>query len=209
MARSIWSGSIEELEAFDPKATRTIDIQEFVEVAEIDPIYYQATYYLVPDCGATKAYALLVSAMADAKKVGIAKMVLRTKQYLCAIRPIKDVLVVSTMLYADEVIPESELEGLPSADAKPKQRELAMAEQLVQSLAAKFDPAKYQDDYREKVLRLIKAKAEGRKIVAPPQERKPAKVVNLMEALKASLAADRRHGRQAAAQTSRKRQKSA
>jgi DNA end-binding protein Ku len=218
--------SREELEAFDPKATRTIDIEEFVDLAEIDPIYYQTTYYLVPDRGATKAYVLLVNAMADAKKVGIAKIVLRTKQYLCAIRPIKDVLAVSTMLYADEVIPESELEGLPWAEAKPKQRELAMAQQLVQSLAAKFDPAKYKDDYREKVLQLIKAKAEGRKIVAPPQEKEPAKVINLMAALKASLAADRRqarserrteptaqgerrHRREAAKQTSRKRKKSA
>jgi len=219
--------SREELEEFDPKVTRTIDIEEFVDLAEIDPIYYQTTYYLVPDRGAAKAYALLVHAMNDAKKVGIAKVVLRTKQYLCAVRPMDDVLAVSTMLFADEIVPASKLEGLPSRDAQPKQRELAMAQQLIESLAAKFEPAKYKDEYRQKVLQFIRMKAEGQKIVAPPRERETgAKVVNLMDALKASLATagrrearseaktegargERRHRREAAKQTNRKRKKSA
>lgn len=219
--------SREELEEFDPKVTRTIDIEEFVELGQIDPIYYQTTYYLVPDRGAAKAYALLVQAMNAAQKVGIAKLVLRTKQYLCAVRPMDNVLAVSTMLFADEIVPASELEGLPSADAKPKERELAMAEQLIESLAAQFEPTKYKDEYREKVLQFIRMKAEGQKIVVAPREREAgAKVVNLMDALKASLAAagrreagseakteraegERRHRREAAKQTARMRKKSA
>src|SRR5262249_48044659 len=132
--------SREELEEFDPKVTHTIDIEEFVDLAEIDPVYYQTTYYLAPDRGAAKAYALLVQAMNDAGKVGIAKVIIRTKQYLCAVRPIDKLLAVSTMLFADEIVPASKLEGMPSSEAKPKERELAMAEQLIQSLAAKFEP---------------------------------------------------------------------
>lgn len=219
--------SREELEEFDPKVTHTIDIEEFVDLAEIDPVYYQTTYYLAPDRGAAKAYALLVQAMNDAGKVGIAKVVIRTKQYLCAVRPIDKLLAVSTMLFADEIVPASKLEGMPSSEAKPKERELAMAEQLIQSLAAKFEPTKYKDEYREKVLKFIRMRAEGQEIVVPPKEREVGgKVVNLMDALKASLEAagrrggtgkakaegatgERRHQRQAAKQTGRKGKKSA
>ncbi|HME90162.1 MAG TPA: Ku protein, partial [Myxococcaceae bacterium] len=123
------------------------------------------------------------------QKVGLARVVLRTKLYLCAVRPFGKVLALSTMLYADEVVPQSEVEGVPSADAKPKERELQIAQQLVDSLAARFEPRKFRDEYREKVLQLIEQKAEGREIKFPPPERAPAKVVNLMDALKASLAA--------------------
>ena len=178
----------EELQKFIPEATRTIDIEEFVELSEIDPIFYDHTYYLVPDKGAGKAYALLLGAMRDAGKVGIAKVVLRTKQYLCAVRPLEDALAMSTMLYADEVISPSELEGLPSASQHPKGKELEMAKTLVDSLAAKFEPEKFKDDYREKVLELIQKKAEGQEIVALEERaEKPSKVIDLMAALEASL----------------------
>jgi DNA end-binding protein Ku len=180
----------EELQAFNPKATKTIDIEDFVDLAQIDPIYYETTYYLVPDRGATKPYALLVEAMRRTNKVGVARFVLRTKQYLAAVRPLEHALAISTMLYADEVVAQDELEGLPETHAKPGERELKMAEQLIGSLAADFDITKYKDDYREQVLALLERKAEGEEIVAAePAEEPRGKVVNLMEALQKSLAA--------------------
>ena len=180
----------EELEAFNPKATKAIEIEDFVELPQIDPIYYASTYYLVPDRGAAKPYTLLREAMNRTNKVGVGRFVLRTKQYLAAVRPLGRALAISTMLYADEVVSQDELEGLPDAHAKPGERELKMAEQLIQSLAAEFDIGKYKDDYREQVLALLERKAEGEEIVAEaPAEEPRGKVVNLMEALQKSLAA--------------------
>ncbi len=122
----------EELEKFDPKATKSIDIEDFVELEEIDPIFFESTYYLAPDKGASKAYALLLAAMQKTGKVGIARLVLRTKQYLCAVRPKGDALVVSTMNYADEVVSADALEELPALkEFKPKEKELEMAEKLI------------------------------------------------------------------------------
>ena len=203
----------EELEAFNPRATKAIEIEDFVDLEQIDPIYYESTYYLVPDRGASKPYALLVEAMKKTGKVGVAKFVLRTKQYLCAVRPLGKALAVSTMLYADEVVSQDELEGLP--ESKPGERELKMAEQLIGSLESDFDIKKYKDDYREQVLALLERKAEGEEIVAAePAEAPRGKVVNLMDALQKSLAAAKDRGeirhkpephRRAAARTARKR----
>jgi len=180
----------EELEAFNPKATKAIEIEDFVELPQIDPIYYASTYYLVPDRGAAKPYALLREAMKRSNKVGIGRFVLRTKQYLAAVRPLGKALAISTMLYADEVVSQDELEGLPDAHAKPGEREMKMAEQLIESLGAEFDIRKYKDDYRQQVLALLERKAEGEEIVAEaPAEEPRGKVVNLMEALQKSLAA--------------------
>jgi len=180
----------EELEAFNPKATKAIEIEDFVELPQIDPIYYASTYYLVPDRGAAKPYTLLREAMKRTNKVGVGRFVLRTKQYLAAVRPLGRALAISTMLHADEVVSQDELEGLPDAHAKPGERELKMAEQLIESLAAEFDIGKYKDDYREQVLALLERKAEGEEIVAEaPAEEPRGKVVNLMEALQKSLAA--------------------
>ncbi|TMB41071.1 MAG: Ku protein, partial [Deltaproteobacteria bacterium] len=174
----------EELEAFNPRANKAIEIEDFVELAQIDPIYYESTYYLVPDRGAAKPYALLVEAMKRTHKVGIARFVLRTKQYLAAVRPLEHALAISTMLYADEVVSQDELEALPDAHTKPGERELKMAEQLIGSLAADFDIRKYKDDYREQVLALLERKAEGEEIVAQePAEEPRGKIVNLMDAL--------------------------
>ncbi|HEX9507304.1 MAG TPA: Ku protein [Myxococcales bacterium] len=184
--------SPEELEALDPKATRTIDIESFVDVAEIDPIYYDQTYYLAPDKGAAKAYGLLLGAMKSTEKVGIAQVVLRTKQRLCAVRPIGQALSMSVMIYNDEIVPTSKLDDLPSSEIKPRDQELKMAQQLIGSLSARFEPKKYKDEYRQKVLELIDRKQKGEKIAAPPQRRESAKVVNLLEALKASLEGGRR-----------------
>jgi DNA end-binding protein Ku len=182
----------EELEAFDPKATRTIEIRDFVALAEIDPIYYERTYWLVPEKTAAKAYRLLVEAMRAEGKVAVASFVLRTRESLCCVRPVEGALALSTMNRADEVVPASSLE-LPEAP-RPSPRELEMAGQLVSSLTAPFEPARYPDVYRERVLELVQRKAEGEAIEAPPPEEAPGRVVSLADALSASLAAARGRG---------------
>jgi DNA end-binding protein Ku len=184
----------EELEALDPKATRSIEIEDFVDLDQIDPVHYERPYYLVPERGAAKAYALLLQAMKDSNKVAIARMVLRTKQYLAAIRPMGDVLCLETLLYHDEVVPTEDLEGLPDSEVEISERELKMARQLIESLSTDFEPEKYHDEYRERVLDLIERKAEGQEIVTQPAAEEPTQAVDLMAALEASLAAakDRR-----------------
>ena len=182
----------DELDALDPKATRTIDIEEFVDLAEIDPIYYDHNYYLAPTAGGAKAYRLLLDAMRDAGKVGIGKVVLRSKQQLAALRPTDDVLTLTTMLWGDEVLPPDRLDEIDEiADAQATDRELKMAEQLIASLSADFDPAKFRDEYRERVLELIERKAAGEEIAVQPQSEEPAAAPDLMAALEASLAAVR------------------
>ena len=184
----------EELETLDPEKTRSIDIEDFVDEAEIDPIFYDHPYYLVPDKGAAKAYGLLLNAMADADKVAIARVVIRSKEQLVAIRPHRDgdLLVMETMVFADEVVGTEDIDDLPDAkDLKVSERELKMARQLIESLTDTFDPGKYKDEYREKVLELIEAKADGQEIAVQPEAPEPAKVPDLMAALEASLAAVR------------------
>ena len=178
----------EELASIDVEMTRNIDIEEFVDLSEIDPVYFEKSYYLVPDGRAEKPYALLVETMQKCNKVALGRFVLRTKQYLAALRARDGVLVLSTMLYADEVIDPGELEVPTATDTAPSERELQMATQLVESLSAPFDPAKYRDDYREKVLALIEAKADGEIISIPEPATETAPVVDLMAALEASLA---------------------
>jgi len=178
----------EELAAIDVEATRNIDIEEFVDLSEIDPVYFEHSYYLVPDGRAEKPYALLVETMERCNKVALGRFVLRTKQYLAALRARDGVMVLSTMLYSDEVVEPGELEVPTAADTAPSERELQMAAQLVESLSAPFDLTKYHDDYREKVLALIEAKAQGEIIHQPPPAAEPAPVVDLMAALEASLA---------------------
>jgi DNA end-binding protein Ku len=180
--------SPEELEALDPKATKTIDIEDFVDLDMIDPIFFERPYYLVPDKGGTKAYALLREAMRETNKVGIARVVLRTKQYLAAIRPKGDVLVLETMLFPDEVVPDEELD-VPRDEVEVSDREQKMARQLIDSLSSEFEPDKYHDEYRERVLELIEQKASGQEIVVEEPTEEPTKVVDLMAALEASLAA--------------------
>ena len=181
----------DELEQFDPKATHTIDIEEFVHLDQIDPIYFERPYYVVPDDRAAKPYKLLAEALADSDKVAIARFVMRTKQYLAAIRVVDGVLVISTMLYADEVVPSDDLD-VPGDEIEVTEKELKMARQLVDSLSVDdFEPEKYHDEYRERVLELIEAKAAGEVVIAPAAEAEPAKVVDLLAALEASVAAAR------------------
>jgi DNA end-binding protein Ku len=178
----------DELDALDPKATKTIDIEDFVDLDQIDPVYYDRPYYLVPDKGGQKAYALLRNAMRETNKVGIARVVLRTKQYLAAIRPKDDALVMETMLFADEVNPLDELD-LPGPDVDVTDREEKMARSLIDSLTTEFEPDKYKDEYRERVLKLIEQKASGQEIVVEESAEEAPRVVDLMAALEASLAA--------------------
>ena len=179
----------EELEALDPKATKTVDIEEFVDLADIDPIYYDHSYYLAPAAGGAKAYKLLLEAMRDAGKVAIGRVVIRSKQQLCALRPIGDAMGLSTMLFGDEVLSPDrldELDGLGEAEAST--RELTMAQQLISSLSADFDPSKFKDDYRERVIDLIERKASGEEIAVQPEAEESEPAPDLMAALEASLA---------------------
>ena len=183
--------SEDELAALDPKATRTIDIQEFVDLADIDPIFYDATYYIAPDKATVKPYALLARAMEEAGKVGIATFVMRSKQYLGAIRPVDGRLVLSTMIYADEINDPTDIPELDDVeDTDVSSKELAMAEQLVASLSDDFQPSRHHDTYREKVLDLIERKAEGAEaLTEAPEAADEEKVIDLMAALEASVAA--------------------
>jgi DNA end-binding protein Ku len=181
--------SPEELEALEPQKTRTIDIEDFVDLDEIDPIYYDHPYYLAPDTGAAKAYQLLVDAMEDAGKVAIARVVIRSKENLVAIRPRDGVLAMETMLFADEVVPTDTLDEMTTDTAvKTSDRELTMARQLIDSLSSDFEPEKYNDEYRERVLDLIERKAQGETIVIEEPTKEPEQVPDLMAALEASIA---------------------
>jgi DNA end-binding protein Ku len=180
----------EELEALDPKATRTIDIEDFVDLEDIDPIYYDHSYYLAPTSGGAKAYRLLLDAMRESGRVGIGRVVIRSKQQLCALRPTGEVLTLSTMLFGDEVVEPERLDELDAVgEAEASDRELKMAQQLIESLSHDFDPTKYHDDYRERVLALIERKAAGEEIAVEPAAEEPAPAPDLMAALEASLAA--------------------
>jgi DNA end-binding protein Ku len=180
----------DELDALEPERTRTIQIEDFVDLPDIDPIYYDHPYYLVPDKGAAKAYGLLLNAMEASDKVAIARVVIRSKEALVAIRPAGELLMMETMIFHDEVVPHDDLEDLPdSKDLKVSDREIKMAQQLIDSLSGEFEPEKYRDEYRDKVLDLIERKASGEDIVVQPEAPAPAKVPDLMAALEASLAA--------------------
>src|ERR671938_1215440 len=184
----------DELEALDPEKTRTIDIEDFVDLAEIDPIFYDHPYYLAPGAGGAKPYRLLLEAMRETNKVAIAKVVIRQKENLVAIRPMEgDVLGMATMIFADEVVDPDRIDELDGArEVDISDRELSIAKQLVESLSGEFEPDKYQDTYREEVLALIERKAAGEEIaVQPAREEEEEPVPDLMAALKASLDAVR------------------
>jgi DNA end-binding protein Ku len=182
----------DELDALDPKATHTIDIEEFVDLVQIDPIYYDHNYYLAPTAGGAKAYRLLLEAMRESGKIAVGRFVLRSKQQLCALRPVGDALALTTMLFGDEVLSPDRLDELDSVgEAEASERELRMAQQLIDSLSAEFDPTKFRDEYRERVLDLIERKASGEEIAVVPDTPEPAAAPDLMAALEASLAAVR------------------
>jgi DNA end-binding protein Ku len=180
----------DELDSIAPEKSRTIDIEDFVDLDEIDPIFFDHPYYLAPDKGAGKAYKLLVDAMEDSAKVAIARVVLRSKENLVAIRPRDGVLAMETMLFADEVIdPDSFDELSDGAGGKTSERELTMAKQLIESLSSEFEPNRYRDEYRDRVLEMIERKAQGETITIEAPAEEPKKVPDLMAALEASIAA--------------------
>ena len=179
-----------ELEAIEPRKTKTIDIEDFVDQEDIDPLFYDHPYYLMPGTGAAKPYKLLVDAMEEAGKVGIARVVIRQKEQLVALRPADGVLAMSTMNFADEVVDPDKFDDKPGDDVETSTRELDMAKQLIESLSSDWEPDKYQDTYRERVLELIEQKAEGKEIAIQPVE-EPQPVPDLMAALEASVKAAR------------------
>ena len=189
----------DELAALDPAASRTIDIEEFVDLADIDPLFYDSAYYVAPDKATVKPYALLTRAMEESGKVGIARFVMRSKQYLCAVRPKDGALVLSTMVYADEVNDPAEIGEIADvADVEVTTKELDMARQLIASLSEHFEVDKFEDTYRNQVLGLIERKAAGEtELIARPEQMTEDKVVDLMAALEASVkeakAARQRH----------------
>jgi len=187
----------DELEAVAPKATRAIEIQDFVDLDEIDPLFFDRPYYVAPKPEGAKPYKLLLDAMVKKKKVGIARIVMHNKEYLAALRPLDGALCLETMHFSDEVVSAEHVAPL-HFKAKVDDRELKIAEQLIDSLATDFDPTKYHDEYREQVLELVEKKAKGEKVVVrPPTEERAAKGADLIAALEASLARTRTQNRPA------------
>jgi DNA end-binding protein Ku len=206
--------SKDEMDALAPEKTRAIEVRDFVDLDQIDPIYFNSPYYLGPAEGAEKAYSLLAKAMEGSGKVAIARFVFRNKEHLAALRPSDGVLTLTTMRFADEVVSPSELEDvLPADKQKVAKKEVEMAEQLIDSLTTEFDPTAYRDEYREELLALIERKAEGKDVLEAPaaEEPQPTKAPDLMSALEESIAAvkDRRKGKAKAAKAPAKKAKAA
>jgi DNA end-binding protein Ku len=179
--------SEDDLESISPKASRQIEISDFVKLDEIDTRFYDNSYYLVPDQGAGKAYALLLQGMTEANVVGVAKFALRNKEYLAAIRPTDQVITLSTMLFADEVVPVKELENYLPSNTELPDKELNMARTLIDSLITKFDATKYENEYHKQVMAMIDTKAGNEEIVVKPADTSPH-FADLMSALEASMA---------------------
>ena len=183
-----------ELDALDPVKTRTIEVEQFVDPAEIDPMLYDAPYWVVPVPGAAKAYRLMLQAMRDAQKVAIGRVVLRQKGHLVALRPHGDLLTMETMIYADEVVPADSLEEeAGGTETKVAARELEVARQLIEMLSAPFEPERFRDDHRDAVLAMIERKVAGEEIATAPAPAPAEPVPDLMAALQASIAAVGKH----------------
>jgi DNA end-binding protein Ku len=207
----------DELKELQPKSTKTIDIEDFVALEDIDPLYFERTYHLVPNGdAAAKSYALLAAVMEERQRIGIGRVIMRDKQYLCAIRPYGKGLAMSTMLFADEVVPQSDVEGLLARKPTVTSREKQLAGQIVDSLERDWDPKRYHDTYQEQLRDIIKAKQKGKTIEIEEEPEETGKVVDLMAALEASLdrrqrggsakrTASRRASRSTSKRTSRKR----
>jgi DNA end-binding protein Ku len=191
----------DELEACAPEKTRAIEITDFVNVADIDPIYLERTYYVLPQQGAARSYRLLVEAMNRSGRVGIARVVMHDKEHLCSLRPHGGVLALSTMYFDDEVIPPDAVEGVGDGPPHVGEKDAKAARALVESKSAKFDPTKFHDRYRECLMKFIEKKAQAEKVVVSPrvgadedeggEQKRPAARGDLMAALEASLASAR------------------
>ena len=184
----------EELAELTPRSTRTIDVGDFVALDDIDPIYYDHTYWLAPDGeAADRPYRLLLAVMEDRQRVGIGTVVMRNKQYLGAVRPLDGALALSTMRFADEVVPKADIDGLPEKRSKPDAKELKLAGQILDSLAADWKPEQYHDTYTDELKDLIARKAKGEDlVVSEDEEGADAEIIDLMAALEASVSSARK-----------------
>jgi len=189
----------EELEALEVESNHAIELEDFVDLADIDPVFFDSTYYLAPEKGGAKAYSLLLQAMKESEKVGIARMVWHGKEHLVAIRPMEDALVLETMHFADEIVPAKTVLEDVKVDEKVSERELKMAQQVVEALSADFEPEKYKDAHREKLLQVIEQKAKGKEIVLQAAPKKASPTRDLVSALEKTLedARKRRAGKPA------------
>jgi DNA end-binding protein Ku len=186
--------SQEELDSVAPEESRTIDIRNFVDLDDIDPVYYDRPYYLAPAEHAARPYRLLLEAMTKTRKVGIAKFVMRNHEYLAALRPRDGGLVLDTMHFHHEIVPMNQVPALP-VTVKVEDREMKVAMQLIESLLGEFKPQQYKDEYRDRVMEMVQRKAQGEEIVTQPQVgEKPGRATDLMAALEASLAKARGNG---------------
>ena len=178
-----------EIDELRPESTRHVDVTDFVDLAEIDPVYYQRTYWLAPtDEGAEHAYRLLAAAMEETQQVGIGTVVMRNKQYLAAIRPLEGALAMSTMRFADEVLDITDVDEIPTGSAKASDKELALATQIIDGLSASWDPTRYRDTFTDELKELIEARDRGDEVVTEPEdESDDAQVLDLMAALQASV----------------------
>ncbi|MBS4031138.1 MAG: Ku protein [Clostridiales bacterium] len=197
----------EDLEKIPDERTRTIDIVDFVALKEIDPVYFDKTYYLAPNDAGEKAYALLRKAMEETGKIAVAKVVIRNKESLAVIRGYENLLVMETVFYPDEIRNPELLPGF-EREIKLHDNELKMARELIENLATEFVPDKYDDEYRKKLLELIRSKIEGEEIAIPETQTK-GKVVDLMEALKASVEMAKKTGDGEVKPTRKRRKKAA
>ena len=189
----------EDLDRLDVELTKAVDICDFVDLEEIDPIYFRKAYYLQPEDGAEKPYLLLVRALEETGKVGIAKVVIRNKQHLAALRTVDGLLVLETMYYADEVRSPEKVK----IKSPLRKQEVDMAKTLVENLSEPFDPEKYDDTYRKELLQLLRAKAKGKKLPEPSDE-EPGEVIDLMAALRESVEKTKRSQRGGARSRARK-----
>jgi DNA end-binding protein Ku len=197
----------EELASLNAAGTRTIAIEDFVDLRDIDPVFYDHAYYLAPAAGGEKPYHLLLDAMRECEKVAVARIVLRSKEHLVAIRPMGKILGMATMNFADEIVPVEQVPGIPEREPELSEQEQDVARQLVDSLAGPFEPTKYQDTYREAVLALIERKAEGKEITTQAPATPRTTAPDLMSALQASLEEIRKRDGGKASKKPRKRAK--
>jgi DNA end-binding protein Ku len=189
----------EELEGCAPEKTRAIEITDFVNLPEIDPVFFDRAYYVLPQKGAPRSYRLLAEAMKRSGRVGVARVVMHEKEYLACLRTRGDVICLNTMHFGDEVVPATVLEGVPHGAPEVGERELKLAKHVIESHAGGFEAGRYHDQYRECVMKMVQKKAEREKVVSPPppdeqEKAKPAasKAGDLMAALEASLARARK-----------------
>jgi DNA end-binding protein Ku len=191
-----------ELEELKPESTKAIEVTDFVDLDAVDPIYYERTYWLGPASDEGKqAYQLLLSAMEQKQRVAIGTVVMRNKQYLSAIRPLDGALAMSTMRFADEVVPRAEVDGVPSRRSKPEPKALKLATQIIDSLAGDWKPEQYHDTYAEELRTRIQRKEKGKDVVeeAEGTDTGEAKVLDLMEALEKSVSSAKGRRRKTAA----------